>query len=540
MPRLADQHFELITAERTDDRELPWRTPRTPGELRRWLAQHLSLTVPERGLIDGHASPFEYLVHAFFEGALVRQGDEWVAANEEQRTADCIVWANRGGGKTYLGAVATLLDLIFKAGVQVRVLAGSLEQSGRMHTYLGRLLEHPSIAGCIDVKITSRTIEAGGGADANVLAASETSIRGTRVQKLRCDEVDLFEPGLWQAAQLVTRSASPLIGPWGSHIRGSVEALSTMHRPHGVMARVIDELRHDRRAASPPLFRWGVIDVLAICPASRPCAGCPLQSECSGRAKLVELGTPGRRRPGEGGHVPIDDAVQLKSRVDQITWDTEMLSLRPRRTDAVYEGFDPAVHVVADGDLRLNPAVRGPVTFAAAMDFGIRGESVVLLATLDEQGVLVIEREQCGPNQPLRTQIATLRQWSADGFLGGPEEALQWIAIDPAGGARSDQSGLSNFSILRAAGWRVLAPRRPLHEGLNTVRARLTPADGSPRLLVHERCRRLIECLKRYHYPENNPRADEPVKDGFDHACDALRYLVLSIDRTGAAERKHY
>ena len=32
------------------------------------------------------------------------------------------------------------------------------------------------------------------------------SVRGTRVQKLRCDEVELFTPEVWDAVQLTTQS----------------------------------------------------------------------------------------------------------------------------------------------------------------------------------------------------------------------------------------------------------------------------------------------------------------------------------------------
>ena len=42
---------------------------------------------------------------------------------------------------------------------------------------------------------------------AGVLAQSQRSVRGLRVQKLRCDEVELFDPAVWEAAQLTTRSA---------------------------------------------------------------------------------------------------------------------------------------------------------------------------------------------------------------------------------------------------------------------------------------------------------------------------------------------
>ena len=103
-----------------------------------------------------------------------------------------------------------------------------------------------------------------------ILAASETSIRGTRPQKIRCDEVDLFNPDVWEAAQLTTRSATLTLEGGGTrHVRGSVECLSTMHVPHGVMHRLVQEARGGARA----LFRWGVVDVLESCPEGHRCAG---------------------------------------------------------------------------------------------------------------------------------------------------------------------------------------------------------------------------------------------------------------------------
>ncbi len=36
-------------------------------------------------------------------------------------------------------------------------------------------------------------------------------------------------------------------------------------------------------------------------------------------------------------------------------------------------------------------------------------------------------------------------------------------------------------------------------------------------------------------------KRDEPVKDGHDHACDALRYLIVSLELSGApVTRKNY
>lgn len=521
--------LELISVEadgRVDTGAPPWH----PDELRAWLATELELHPADRALIDGHRSPFEYLVHVYFEGRYERDADgvTWRRLEEhEPRTADCIVWANRGGGKTFLGAVATLLDLLFKESVQVRILAGSLEQAGRMHAYLQALMVRARIAPWVRGHITTRSVRMESGACAQVLAASQTSVRGTRVQKIRCDEVELFPRELWEAAQLVTRSLAPSIGPWGDHVRGSVEALSTMHRSHGLMWELVKDRESaggDASVPERPVFRWGVVDALERCDPKRACEGCPLWGECAGRAK-----DEARR----AGHIRIDDAITLKRRVDRATWESEMLCLRPREQHAVYPEFDPARHVVHAGDARLGS--RRVTGWYAGMDFGIRAESVVLLASLDDAGVLVVEREQAAKGQSVLAQRDVLRGWSDTGLAAGPDGAscgLVWVSIDPAGFSRNEQTGERNAGILKDAGWRVVAARGQVNAGIRIVRARLAPADEGrgPTLLVHARCARLIECLRRYRYAPERPESLVPEKGEFDHACDALRYLVTALD----------
>ena len=44
----------------------------------------------------------------------------------------------------------------------------------------------------------------------------------------------------------------------------------------------------------------------------------------------------------------------------------------------------------------------------------------------------------------------------------------------------------------------------------------------------------------RYHYNENKPESLEPEKDGHDHACDALRYMLLNLDEPHRTETRNY
>lgn len=498
------------------------RPPRNPAELDLFLREAMEITIPQTPLAPGSTAPFAYLAHTFFEGRRFTQPAA-PPAPIPHRPPDCVVWANRGGGKTFLAAAATLLDLLFKPGIEVRLLGGSLEQSARMHEHLARLAARPGVRALGRARISARRVAfADRGSAAEILAQSHTSVRGVRVQKLRCDEVELFDPDVWQAAQLTTRSLRRA-GPWGPTVRGAVEALSTMHRPMGLMWRIVQDAippapdaTPDSPAHSPSrharlLFRWGVLDALEHCPPARPCNTCPLEAPCAGRAKT--------RPPAHAGHITIDDALAARARTTTDTWESEMLCLRPSRSSAVVPEFDPAIHVAegrADLPTAHDPAAP-PTILIAGMDFGIRAPTVILWATVAPDGVVHVVDELVRAGRTMHDHVAEL--------VARPRPA--WIGIDPAGHQRSDQTGLSNAALLRRAGIVVRSRRAGVAEGIARLRRRLAP---TPTLFVHPRCMRLIESLQRLHYPPDQPESLTPVKDGHDHAVDALRYLITNLD----------
>ncbi|MBY0111197.1 MAG: hypothetical protein K2Y21_00140 [Phycisphaerales bacterium] len=552
--------------------ELLATAPRDRAALERWLRDALDLSFAPP-LVEGHRSPLEYLCHAFFQG---RAGFEVAATHgptsEPPAALDCVVWACRGGGKTFLGALATALDLIFKPGIEIRILGGSMDQSRRMHTHLRRLFARPLLEPLVKGKPGETRLILKNGSEVELLAQSHASVRGTRVQTLRCDEAELFKPDVLEAAMLTTRSRTitvPGVGPVA--LAGTVECLSTMHIPFGVMHRLLRETLEGRRT----LFKWGVADVLETCPASRSCEGCVLRPECDGRAK--------RGEDSRGGHIAIDDAVRMKRRVSLATWNAEMLCLRPNRTHAVFPEFDSAVHVFNEervpamplggaiatalppsqreglgvgvgvglgvGPLRVEsrggsgsqvhgthpPSLRDGECVLCGMDFGIRSPAVVLWALL-RRDVLEIVEERHLEGVTLPEHIAAIVR---GGELGWPMP--KWIGIDPAGAAENDQTGKSAADLLTEAGLVVKKKRTSVRDGLNLVHARLAPADGTPpRLRVHARCEKLIESLERYHYDPNKPESTDPVKDGFDHAVDALRYLITNLDRPSRTEARTY
>lgn len=465
--------------------------------LSRWMKWALGVDVMESALTPGNDSPMDYLEWVFFGGGTKCGG------------GDCVIWGPRGGGKTFYGAVATVLEMVFRPGIEVMVLGGSREQSQRMHAHLRRLFERPALCDLVDGKIGERRGRLRNGSVVEVLAQSHTSVRGTRPQVLRCDEVDLFDEDVWEAAQLATRSKDC----GGSMpVRGRIEAFSTCHRPGGLMSRLIQS------PASRRVFKWNVIDVLERCERERPCERCGLFEECAGRARA----TAGAAR----GHFSIDDALTMKRRAGRAAWEAEMLCTRPMRRTAVFPEFDPARHVAEFGLEGLRDA-----DWIAGMDFGFRSPAVILWACVDAADVVRVVAERVVSGAPLREHIAAL----LGGVPIGDSERTpvpRWVGVDPAGMQRSDQTAQSQVQVMRRAGLVVKHKRVPLQEGLRIVQARLSPAMGPERLIIHARCTHLIECLQNYRFPDD-PAIVSPIKDGHDHAPDALRYMLVGLEEQG-------
>jgi hypothetical protein len=358
-------------------------------------------------------------------------------------------------------------------------------------------------------------------------------VRGLRAHRLRCDEVEEFESEVWEAAQLITRS-----GRCGDiDVRAGVEALSTMHRPFGLMNRLIGQASHADSPSNTRLFRWSAMDVLEHCPPSRLCESCGLYEDgCGGAAKRIEC----------RGFFRIDDALDQRLRVSPQAWRAEMLCDRPDVTDCVYPEFDEALHVFDDDDAVLGNEA-GSIEWLGGLDFGFRSPSVLLLAALDGANALrimdeIVERS-CITQRMIDLAKARCAAWrisigaSGDAMgEGSPQHRLSWIAADPAGNARNDQSGVSNIMLWKRAGFAVRTRGAGIETGIEKVRTRLRgpgAPGGTIGLRVHRRCGSLIRALREYHFDPARPSAQAPVKDGPDHAADALRYLVAALDGAG-------
>jgi hypothetical protein len=453
------------------------KKPITADELHAWVRRFCGLNVPRKAVCDGHDAPFDYLWHAFNEPA-----------------SDAVVWAPRGGGKTKLGAVATLLDLIHKPGCSVRILGGSLEQSMKMWEHLIEDVERLREEQGWECEAKSLRLKAPKEAVARVLSQSQKAVRGLRVQKLRCDEVEVFDPKVWEAALLVTKSKGQM--------RGVIEVFSTLHKPWGLMGKIVDAARE----RGTRVFKWCILDVLERCPDWRECETCPLFAECGGRAKLHC-----------DGFFSIDDAITLKARVDPDTWAAEMLCRRPSTKGCVFPTFEPKVHVQDN----IDPIVE--YTRAEnwlGIDFGFKNPFVCLWIVKHPCGVVQVIDEYVQPGRIMQEHIAEMKSRG--------HGQVRMIACDPAGSATNEQTAKSNVRLLEEAGYTVRKRGSDIQDGIEMIRAKLRSADGENKLYIHSRCKHLVRAMQAYRYKEVGG-GENPLKDGeHDHLIDALRYFFVN------------
>jgi hypothetical protein len=488
--------------------------PGTKEELRRYVKTFLGVNVPDRCLCPGHSSPLDYLWHSFaIDYGLWMEDDSNRSPSALNRpssiipypSGDCVVWANRAGGKTELAAVATLLDAVFKPRCQIRILGGSGEQSSRLYSYLAAFLQR-GFEDLLAVPMLKRSCRLVNGSVIEMLTQSATSVRGVHVQKLRCDEVELFDEDVFAAAKFTTQSTEA--------VTAAMELISTMHRPYGLMQREVAAAA-DRGA---PVFKWCVWETIEKC-TGRNCSQCPLWGDCQGRAKSA------------CGYLKIDDCITQMRRSSRAGWEAEMLCIRPSRENLVFAEFDPAVHVrPVDYDPNL-PLYR-------TLDFGFVNPFVCLWIQTDHEGVVRVIDEYVRSRATIDVHASEVKARTPY-----PEERVAATFCDPAGAGASDITGTSTVRELRALGIATRYRRSGILEGIELIRRAIRSGDGTSTLVVSPRCVRLIEALQCYHYPDIGQTATSelPLKDGvYDHPIDALRYFFINTKRDTPTRTRRY
>jgi phage terminase large subunit len=178
----------------------------------------------------------------------------------------------------------------------------------------------------------------------------------------------------------------------------------------------------------------------------------------------------------------------------------------------VYPGYEACI--IDPVDLKQSPQGGDWDKLRAfgGADFGWHNPSCLLTGVLTPDDVLHVVAEVYGSHMTDEVLAAKARplcdKWGMD---------LTFC----------DSANPQSIEKLRRGGIRCRAADKAVTDGIRAVGARM----GTGRLFVHRTCPNLIRELGLYHYdPEKTTSKDDPVKEN-DHAPDALRYMVMGIDR---------
>jgi hypothetical protein len=231
-PRLADPTFLRLMALRRQKRQAQHASIVTavnsPDALWNYVDRTWGVQIPRVSVCPGHVAQFT----AFWEAY--------------QALNSMYVWeASRGfGGKSYLLSLLGLTIACTRGG-DVNILGGSGEQSKRVHDYMAKAWDAPGAPTALlrSDPLAMRT-KLSNGATLTALLASSTSVRGSHIPTLLCDEVDEFDLRLFDAAmgQTMATPGHP-----------AVTVLSSTHQyPQGTFTEVLKRAQE----RGWPVFKW--------------------------------------------------------------------------------------------------------------------------------------------------------------------------------------------------------------------------------------------------------------------------------------------
>ena len=209
--------------------------------------------------------------------------------------------------------------------------------------------------------------------------------------------------------------------------------------------------------------------------------------------------------------LPAEYVEQLKREYTGLWYKRFILGLWVQAEGAIYDMFDPDIHVVDDDPAEIGIVYNG-------IDYGTANSTVFIVVAWDVENRRWIALHEYVYDSRKSGRQKTDAQYSEDYRLFMQDVGLfpQSVEVDPSAASFSLQLRRDGVQHVRAADNAVL-------DGIRDV----ARAFSTGQLVVHRRCQRLIASLLSYTWdPKAQKRGeDAPLKQN-DHEADALRYPV--------------
>jgi hypothetical protein len=182
------------------------------------------------------------------------------------------------------------------------------------------------------------------------------------------------------------------------------------------------------------------------------------------------------------------------------------------------------------------------------IDWGTGDHHVALMAQVRADGVWVFADELILDGMPRGQFQERLRLWM-DGHGKNPPALL---AVDRA--VPAENQTLANRYRMTPVRWMESKDEQRVTSGLELIRDQLDPLDEKPTILFSRALSNAVTGLTAgilpalrgycYHLDSEGQPTTRPRKDNtFDHACDALRYVVMAgadMPHLHAGKKLHY
>lgn len=224
-----------------------------------------------------------------------------------------------------------------------------------------------------------------------------------------------------------------------------------------------------------------------------------------------------------------------------------------RELMASFDSFEGAVYAEFRRDVHVVRPFKIPKdwTKVIGIDHGYRNPAAWVWGAIDYDGTMWIYREFY-EKEWLIEEICKKGKDGSHSAYGrmAHDEKIQCAFIDPSTHATRASDGLSDYDWYTThlpKDFVLADANNSKTAGIDRVKS-LFKLDnrGKPKIQIFSDCHHLIEELANYRYAElpiskqgNADEKEEPVKVN-DHACDALRYLVMSQPETVPAKEDIY
>jgi|SRR5690554_5037678 len=218
----------------------------------------------------------------------------------------------------------------------------------------------------------------------------------------------------------------------------------------------------------------------------------------------------------DGGNVTPEEIEAARRELPERTFKQEYLASFETLSNRVYSNFDRTINVTEE--LASLDSVR---ELHIGIDFNVCPITASVGIKVADQMHVIDEISIMNSNTTELSQEIKRRY---------PNHKI-FAYPDPSGKARktSAAGGVTDFTILEQAGFRVIAPKAApaIADRINEVQAMLCNTVGERRLFIHPRCKELIRGLDGMTYKEGTSQPDKSL--GLDHITDALGYKIHSM-----------